>query len=665
MNFLFSRRNFLGTLSVFFSGALFHTQTFGADAASAEQEDASVCPEAWLKEWESPSNKNRPFQIIHGGMGPDQVEGQIRLLKEQCGLGGIVCNVQSHEYLQSEAGWEKFIKIVSLAKDFGLRVWIYDEDGYPSPAAGGVVLQGHPEFEAKELVYDSENANEPFSVRSCYEFTHATNNFCALRRYPNVLNGSAMERFLDVTHREYARRLKAAGLWDCVEAFFTDEPSTNAVNTGVIPNLKVRTIDEPDPNKKNLPMVVWTDDMPEVYREMYGEDLLAVRKSLFTGDSEEDQRVRRQFWQMVAKLYDERFMGKIQKWCAENGKLSSGHALHEEALVYHVPCYGNVFAGTRTMQLAGMDFLSNSPGAGMRGWITAIYPASSNIMNGQRRMMTEISDHNEWFAHKRRATIEEMQFTAAWQMALGCTEFTLYYGVEPRGPKTHKAYCDYVGRINAVIRDAKIEKRALLYYPARDLQEEYRPVAERLATNTQSKRMQDVIAAYYERGHFLMRRQIPFFAADDEMLRCAKVVAENGKAYLQLGNQDRIESVSIPSFTRLPEHVQRLFDEFKAKGGTVVDQNSLHLQEQLPKILSGNTEQIILGEFSRDGRWIYLLTNSNATNEFHGTLKVGANVTECVFMDPKTGRTTAQRVSDGQVDVTLPSLESVLCIVSR
>lgn len=652
-----SFRQFLPLTSLL---ALLALGSFGGHSLLCAQE---LFSEVWQSDWQNPGPQDRPLQIVHGGISFEQAESRLTFLKEKCGLGGIVCNCRGQDYLEGEEGWKAFLKTVETAKKLGLRVWIYDEDGYPSPAAGGLVLKGHPEFEAQELAYDAANPENPFVVRDCFEFTHATNNFCAVRRYPNVLNGAAMERFLDVTHRQYAKRLQEAGLWDVVEAFFTDEPSTNAFNTGVIPNLTVRTQDEPNPEKKNLPVVVWNEDLPEVYAKLYGEDLLAVRKSLFTGETEQDRKVRRQFWSMVSQLYSERFMGKIQKWCAETGKLSSGHALHEESLLFHVPCYGNVFAGTNTMQLAGMDYLSNQPGGAMLGWRTATCPASSNIMNGQRRMMTEISDHNEWFSFKRRATLEEMELTAAWQMVLGCTEFTLYYGVEPRGPEAHKSYCEYVGRINSVIRNAEVVKRALLYYPARELQEEYLPVAERLSMDRQTDRMHRVIESYYARGQFLMERQIPFFAADDGMLRQAEIVREGEKAFLALGNQKRIEAVVIPSCVNLPETTKKLFADFRAAGGTVIDQDSLHLLEQLPKVISGETKRIVLGEFQRDGYAIFLLTNSLTEETFQGELSVNPAAKECRILNPATGEISTETVRDGKVSVKLNAMESRIFVI--
>lgn len=622
----------------------------------------------WLNQWNNPPVQMRPLQIVHGNTPADQQEERLKFLKNECGLGGIVCNFEHTNYLTSETGWENFIKTVETAKQLGLRVWIYDEDGYPSPAAGGLVIQNHPEFESLELVYDASNPENPYIIRDCYEFTHAANNFYALRRYPNVTSDAAMERFLTVTHREYAKRLTDAGLFDVVEAFFTDEPSLNAFNTGEITKkVHVRVQDEPNPEKKNLPMIPWNEDFPKIYQEMYGEDLLAARKSLFMGDSPEDRKVRRQFWNMAGKMYENAFMGKIGRWCAENGKCSSGHALREESLLYHVPCYGNYFAGTRTMQLAGMDFLNNQPLAARFGWRTAIYPSSSNIMNGQRRMMTEDSDHSERLNLERNATLEEMELTAGWQMALGCTEFTLYYASTPETASRNRPYCDFVGRLNSILRDASIVKRGILYYPCRDLQEEYRPIAEKLTLETQSQRMQAIIASYYAHGQAFMEGQIPFMAADDLMLNEAEIVkSASGKAFLKLGNQSQIEILSIPAGVELPENVVRLVSEFRDAGGCVLNGDDLPLEPQLPKILNGNdTKNIVLGEFEREGSRIYTLSNARTEGTFTGTLTVSPTARKCTVFDPSTGEKTEAPLQNGTISIQIPPMKTLVWVLQE
>ena len=145
---------------------------------------SSGLPVEWMAAWSDPTSELRPLQILHGIAARQATPAGMKTLKE-LGLGGIVCNVDFDKYMVSEAHWETLIRGVEACREVGLIVWIYDEDGYPSGAAGGLVLKRNPKFEALALTYDPSRA-EPFALRPAYEHTHASNNFYAARRWPDT-----------------------------------------------------------------------------------------------------------------------------------------------------------------------------------------------------------------------------------------------------------------------------------------------------------------------------------------------------------------------------------------------------------------------------------------------------------------------------------------------
>ena len=99
---------------------------------------------------------------------PDGIARQSLEYYRQRGLGGLVCNVSFKNYLRSDEHWARLLTAVKACRDLGLVVWIYDELGYPSGGAGGLVLAQNKEFEAQELAYDSSLA-DPFVLRAAYE----------------------------------------------------------------------------------------------------------------------------------------------------------------------------------------------------------------------------------------------------------------------------------------------------------------------------------------------------------------------------------------------------------------------------------------------------------------------------------------------------------------
>ena len=72
------------------------------------------------------------------------------------GFGGIVNNVCTRNYTLDSEEWEVFAFTADECERLGLRLWIYDEDGYPSGAAGGLTIAENPEFEATAVVMVKE-----------------------------------------------------------------------------------------------------------------------------------------------------------------------------------------------------------------------------------------------------------------------------------------------------------------------------------------------------------------------------------------------------------------------------------------------------------------------------------------------------------------------------
>lgn len=68
------------------------------------------------------------------------------------GFGGVVSNVCTRNYLRDEEEWQVFAHLADECERLGLRLWLYDEDGYPSGGAGGLTIAENPDFEAKGIV---------------------------------------------------------------------------------------------------------------------------------------------------------------------------------------------------------------------------------------------------------------------------------------------------------------------------------------------------------------------------------------------------------------------------------------------------------------------------------------------------------------------------------
>ncbi len=202
--------------------------------------------------------------------------------------GGIVLNVDFKNYLCDRASFALLAQLIPYIRQKGLRVWLYDEQYYPSGSAGGLTLQGHPEYEGTGLTcitVDHCAADTPFSnalrihsphgysglqyavavplvdgqpdfdaplvlssqkdlagslcwdapagqwrvfaffLRVMYEHTYLPQSLRASRRYLDMMNSRATEHFIDPTFRQGYQQHLGVPLGELVEAVFTDEPS--------------------------------------------------------------------------------------------------------------------------------------------------------------------------------------------------------------------------------------------------------------------------------------------------------------------------------------------------------------------------------------------------------------------------------------------------------
>lgn len=627
---------------------------------TADEAIASL-PAAWRAAWESPPVSDRPLQIVHGVHlarpaqgGADQSRSDRTLddlarqaleFYRQLGLGGVVCNVSFQDYLESEAHWEELQAVIRACQELGLIAWIYDEKGYPSGGAGGLVVAKNREFEAQELTYD-ESRPDPFLVRPSYEFTHASNNYHAARRYANLLDDRAIDCFIDVTHRAYYQRL-APFFGTTIQATFTDEPSLMAVNLGQIPEdarQRVPVVDPLDPDVRPLPSVPWCYDMVQRYQERYGEDLMAQRRSLFTGTEPEDYRIRRQYWSLVADLIADRYFGALDRWCRAHGVASSGHSLHEESVLHQVPLEGNAVQCLSHMEIPGMDLLTSDPTAVIHsGWLTAGLPASAARLNGRRRVMTEVSDFSQKMGGQGPVGLDAMLATAAWQAAWGVTDFTLYYGPRDRAADDYRRYCEYVGRLNALLKPATADPHVLLYYPIYDLWSEYIPVGEPLQLASQSARAQRLVESFMRLGRTLQRHQVPLTIIDHRYLADANVGADGT---LAIGRQ-QYTTLLLPRDVQLPDEAAAVVARFIEHGGRVLRDGvdaatagaeSLLHELQPAQQIQPAAEQICCGRFVRDGHLLLLLVNVGR-EPYDGRLAAQGTGT-WVALDPASGAAT-------------------------
>jgi len=580
------------------------------------------------QEFAHPPLALRPLQIVHGMEGVVQAgggevgAGLDRLLA--LGMGGVVANVAWNDYLRNEAAWEAFLAGYRAAKARGMEFWIYDEEGYPSGAAGHLVLEGNPEYEACGLICLQarvaggqaaelalperarawvcastlpmlgdrprlegaaavpvpgdrspvrwSNPGEgprllvAFVEQAMYEDTHCTTNVFAKRRYINIMSREAVAKFIRLTHDAYAQRLgkEMAG----VRAFFTDEPS--------LMTAYLAPLESPRP-----PALPWERTLPERFAREAGYPLEPVLPALFLDLGRDSRRVRSAFYWVVADQVAEAFFAPIQERCRALGVASSGHVLCEERLSWNVWFEGDYFRAVRRMDLPGIDILTSHPAELVVGdnFLTPKLASSVAHLVGSERVMSETSDFVQRMA-KGRASIEQMLATAALQYALGVNLITSYYPWHdygddeqarwlqgtPGAATGYRLYNDFVGRLGAVMVGGEHRCDIALYYPVETMQAYFgltdRPYWQEGIHGPEAARCE---AAFRDLGRALLCSQRDFDVLDREALERGRI--REGR--LQAGRES-YRALVFPGTRVVPVAVLERARTLQRAGGLVV-----------------------------------------------------------------------------------------------
>lgn len=281
------------------------------------------------------TDRYRP--IIHwkwnGDPTPERMREQLERIAT-AGFGGVCIQPMPDQFRPHDfahrmkpaylgpAFFEAYRRAVELAAEFGLLVWIYDEGGWPSGQACGLVLEGHPAFQGHVMIHEAGRFIKAPSGRV------------------DPLNLHATQRFITLTHERYD---EAVGDYfgHTIEAVFSDELSVpGMVGTDRIP---------------------WTEDLPEQYAQRTGEDLDRVLPWLFEGHAaqavsrERVLQARHAFTRVWNELFVERCLQPQQAWCREHGVLLTGHFAGDHDLSRHPACFGDYFDATRCFDVPGID----------------------------------------------------------------------------------------------------------------------------------------------------------------------------------------------------------------------------------------------------------------------------------------------------------------------
>ncbi|MBR7121107.1 MAG: hypothetical protein IKC94_02565 [Lentisphaeria bacterium] len=228
------------------------------------------------------------------------------------------------EYLSDEY-FDTVEMICAEAEKLGFKgIWLYDEFNWPSGSCANRVPLENPEFAAKFIsAYRGEGKIE----------VAIKNNPC----YTNVMDPSAVDRFIALTHERYYQRL-GRYFGTLIKGIFTDEPDISFFK----------------PPVEEIPLFFmgYYDGLENDYKELTGSDLFADIADGLRGD--------KYFYptacaSLLARRFRSTYIDRIQSWCTNHGIVLTGHLMNEYSTVGSRLCNGDILTVLSGMKLPGMD----------------------------------------------------------------------------------------------------------------------------------------------------------------------------------------------------------------------------------------------------------------------------------------------------------------------
>ena len=471
----------------------------------------------------------RMYRVMQYGMGHHNDLDKA----ERYGLGGLVCAARGDayykgDYLHDETEWSRLTNEVASAVKRGLKVWLFDERGYPSGGAGGLVVSQYPECEnicvyqkkadgqgkraaridlpsdarrfVGAMVYPRDATGVHYDLgvpadvsavsvstkgmegdwtlcafieRTVFEGTHAEAvgpSFGWTGHYPNLLDRDAVAKYIGITYEAYARHL-GPELMAQVEAIYSNEPSLQSLyfQPGTRPNGEA--------------YVPWVASLPKTFRKMHGYDLLPHLGELYSGASNGYSRVRLHYYQTVGALMAESYAGQIFAWCRKHGTRLTGHILCEELMCYHPPLFGDFFKQIQQFDLPGSDMSILKADAPASGRLIGSRLVSSAARAVGKAHVQSLLDPvlGKWTDEQGKKTVPPLDALLRSVNLLfynGVNFVTIYGSWDQYPAEEYERFNLYTGRLAVLLRDAVNAAQVAVYYPLESFQARYRPTPD-------------------------------------------------------------------------------------------------------------------------------------------------------------------------------------------
>ena len=566
--------------------------------------------------FENPTSEYRgtPFWAWNCKMTPEILEKQIEYLKEM-GFGGF--HMHSRSGMDNAYLGDEFMSLIRActdkAKKEDMLAWLYDEDRWPSGAAGGLVTK-EPKYRARRLIiapaervltdggviqsdekplldargekqkteailegqpyfvaaYDV-SLNPDGTLRSYEKIGRSRkakgskwlafcltqgmsdwyNGYC----YLDTLNADAVRKFTEVTHERY-KEWVGDEFDKTVPAIFTDEPQFN----------RKSTLERPE--DKAAVTLPWTPDLPASFKRAYGMDLVeSLPELIWDLPEEEISVVRHHFHDHVCERFTEAFSAVCGKWCDRNGLPLTGHMMEEPSLTSQTSAIGEAMRAYKYFGYPGIDMLCD------RVELTTAKQTQSVVNQyGKEAMLSELYGVTNWDFDFRGH-----KFQGDWQAALGVTvrvphlswvsmkgdakrDYPASISYQSPWYKEYPYIEDHFARVNTALTRGSADVSIAVIHPIESYWLHWGPGATTLEKRKQLEQNFDDLI------HWLLMNQLDFDYVSESLFpeECKK--ASNP---IKIGKM-KYDVIVVPALETIRESTVERLEDFVEAGGRVI-----------------------------------------------------------------------------------------------
>ena len=567
--------------------------------------------------------RGKPFWSWNGELRGEELVRQAHVMKEM-GLGGYFMHSRAGlitEYLGDE--WFDLInQVADAAEADGMEAWLYDEDRWPSGSAGGKVTVD-PQYRMKSLyVFESAPDRVEWDEGSFalyvakmeginlytykeLDVSSIAGGECAVRKvteailgmqdaaadehgewralrfavipdtpnsnyngttYIDTMSRKATDRFMELTHEEYARRC-GDRLGRSIKGIFTDEPHRG------------HCFD----NRRERDGVIscataYTDDIFEEFEKRYGFACRPILPELFyRKNGELVAPVKLHYIDLADNLFLERFAKPINDWCEAHGIVFTGHVLHEDSLMNQTVPNGSLMRFYEHMGYPGVDVLTEHNRC---YWIVKQLASAARQL-GKKWLLSELYGCTGWhFDFKAHKAVGDWQ--ALFGINLRCQHLS-WYTMEGESKRDYPASIlhqspwykdyakveDYFARMGLVLSEGEAACDVLLLNPIESVWcQAYAGWAHWISNASPD------VAPYEQRYaqlfHYLTNHQIDFDYGEEAMMaRMASVDTVDGVPVLRVGKAT-YKTVIVSNMLTIRPTTLTLLEEFMDMGGKVI-----------------------------------------------------------------------------------------------